>query len=135
LPVDTSTAMAEAKPIMAARPSHTPPPCFAPCSHRTESDVAALEEAPLLLDLGAEREPWMKDDAGREDSAAGEAPRTEKSAMTPTCLLCPSSSDLIPSSLFCSSGGRQPKRRGRLGVEGTLSYSCPTRFAKICQRA
>jgi hypothetical protein len=88
MPVDTSTAMAEAKPIMAARPSHTPAPapapaCFAPCSHRTE------EETRLLL--GAARGAraveehvlrWMEDGSRDDDSAAGEAARTEKSAMT-----------------------------------------------------
>jgi hypothetical protein len=85
MPVDTSTAMAEAKPIMAARPSHTPAPapaCLAPCSHRTE------EETRLLL--GAARGAraveehvlrWMEDGSRDDDSAAGEAARTEKSAM------------------------------------------------------
>ena len=57
MPVATSTAIAEAKPTMAARPSHTsgpppPLPCFALCSHLMDSDLlAALHETRLLLEL------------------------------------------------------------------------------------
>lgn len=50
----TSTAIAEAKPTMAARPSHVsgPPPFFALCSHlMMDSDLllTALQETRLLL--------------------------------------------------------------------------------------
>ena len=54
LPVATSTEIAEAKPTMAARPSHTsapPPPCFALCSHRMDSALPALEKTRLLLEV------------------------------------------------------------------------------------
>lgn len=57
MPVATSTAIAEAKPTMAARPSHVsgPPPFFALCSHlMMDSDLllTALQETTRLL-LGA----------------------------------------------------------------------------------
>jgi hypothetical protein len=58
--------MAEAKPTMAARPSHTsgPPACcfFALCSHLMDSDLAAMEETRLLLLLEVTR--------SEEDAAA-----------------------------------------------------------------
>ena len=58
MPVATSTAIAEAKPTMAARPSHTsgppppPLPCFALCSHLMDTDLlAALQATRLLLEV------------------------------------------------------------------------------------
>uniref|UniRef100_A0A0A9GZL7 Uncharacterized protein n=1 Tax=Arundo donax TaxID=35708 RepID=A0A0A9GZL7_ARUDO len=78
---------------MAARPSHTPaapPPCFALCSHRMESDVAALEETRLLLEVTCSTDAWLDmqlKDGGREEAAAaagtvsGDERRTEEKAM------------------------------------------------------
>lgn len=88
----TSTAIAEAKPTMAARPSHVsgPPPFFALCSHlMMDSDLllTALQETTRLLLGAADAWPDTRPSDGAAAAATGDDERRAgKGAMRPDRL-------------------------------------------------